>query len=257
VRSSFCAICRIIPILGMSFGLSGQDDTIRQRPVMTSIPFIGCDSDGQVGPIDAPAGITMSMLAMPSDAQKLSYYKAANGIGGLGPRGWYCFGTYGSGGETLYIKPQPIKAATIFSDGPGDAGGPGIEVAYRFGGTSGRFSVAEVIARVFPAYKSFTLDVMKEFDQPNDLFTFGPFPSDRLIYKRDALVEYRTPAESEGLGTYSWLKKGAIPIEGAAILVGDEHDLALLSIRLPINLSGLTTLIIGQFELDASRCPCN
>ena len=199
----------------------------------------------------------MSVLAMPGDTQRLAYYKARNGIGALGPRGWHCFGTYGSGGETLYITAQPITVATIFSAGPADASGPGIEIAYRFGGTSGRFSVAEVIARVFPAYKSFALEVMKEFDQPNKLFTFGPFPNDRLTYKTDALVEYRTPAESEGLGTYSWLKKGAIPIEGAAMLVGDEHDLAIVSVRLPINLSGLTTLIIGQFERDASRCPCN
>lgn len=192
------------------------------------------------------------MLAKTKDAEKLAYYKSGKGVGALGPRGWHCFGTYGSGGDTLYITPQPINRETIFSRGPGDADGPAIAVVYRFGGTSGRFSVAEVIARVFPAHRSFAVAVMKELDESP---TFGPYPNDTLVYKSNELLECQTPARADGLGTYWWLAKSNIPIEGAALLVGDEIDLVLLSVRLPVDLNGLTQTVVNQFERDAARGP--
>ncbi|HEY7387485.1 MAG TPA: hypothetical protein VH640_03180, partial [Bryobacteraceae bacterium] len=165
-----------------------------------------------------------------------------------------CFGTYGSSGDTLYITPRPINRATIFSNGADGAGGPGIAVIYRFSGTSGRFAVAQIVARVFPAHRSFAVNVMREFDQS---FTFGPYPKDTLLYKSNELVEYQTPAKTDGLGTYWWLAPSTIPITGAALLVGDEADLALLSVRLPIDLNDLRGAIISQFEGDATRCPCD
>jgi hypothetical protein len=197
----------------------------------------------------------VAVLATANEAARLAYYKAEKGIGVLAPRGWHCFATYGSGGDQLYVKPQPINSARIFHDGPGFSDGPGIEVAYRFGGTSGRFSVADIIARVFPAYESFAREVAKE---PGTVpFTFGPYPKDELVYRGKALVEYRTPANAEGLGTHSWLKRGSGPIEGAAMIVEGEPDLAFLSVRLPTGLSWLTATLIRQFEQDASGCPCD
>ena len=196
----------------------------------------------------------MPVLAMKNEASNLAYYEAEKGIGVLAPLGWHCFETYGSGGEALYVTPQTIDAGKIFSDGPG-ADGPGIEVGYSFAGTSGRFEVAQIIARVFPAYQSFVGEVMKE---PGiHPFPSGPYPKDELVYRSDALVEYRTPANTEGLGTRSWLTKGSLPIEGAAVLIGDEHDLSLLSVRLPAELHGMTATIVRQFERDASHCPCD
>jgi hypothetical protein len=255
-----CAIFLIMRGFGvllfclMAFGQSpknlapskGADHRITVR-----VPFVGCASDGQTGPIDAPSGETVAVLAMQDEAANLAYYKAENGIGILAPRGWHCFGTYGSGGDQLYVKPQPIDTAGIFHDGPGFADGPGIEVAYRFGGTSGRFSVAEIIARVFPAYLSFAREVAKE--PGTRPFKFGPYPKDELAYRGKALVEYRTPPNTEGLGTQSWLKKGSEPIEGAAMILEGDTDLAILSVRMPTGLSGLTTTLIRQFEQDASR----
>jgi hypothetical protein len=259
MRASFPSYCRIISALCLPLSLFGQSSAIPvgPQPMMVSVPFIGCNSDGQVGPVEAPTATSISVLASSDDARKLAYYKSEQGVGALAPRGWYCFGTYGSGGDTLYITPQPISIANIFEHGPGGSDGPAIQVAYRFGGTSGRFEVAEIIARVFPAYKSFATAVMKEFDRSDDSFTFGPYSRDRLVYKSKALVEYRTPAHTEGLGTHSWLSMNSVPIEGAAMLVGPEHDLVLLSVRLPIDLNGLKTTIIGQFERDAARCPCD
>ncbi len=255
MRLFFRGFCGILAGLCLSISLVGQNKATPAKSV--AVPFRGCNSDGQVGPIDAPTKTTISVLATRDDAQKLAYYKAEKGVGALAPRGWYCFGEYGSGGDTLFISPQPIDTAHVFSSGPGGSDGPAVRVDYSFGGTSGRFEVAEVIARVFPAFKSFATDVMKGFDLPDNSYTFAPYPADKLVYKSNALVEYRTPAQTDGLGTRSGLSKNSVPIEGAAMLVGDEHDLVLLSVRLPVNLRGLTSTIIGQFERDLARCPCN
>lgn len=242
----------------MAFGQSPRNvvaSKASNQRITVRVPFVGCSSDGQVGPLDAPSGATVAVVAMRDEATHLAYYKAEKGIGVLAPRDWHCFGTYGSGGDTLYVKPQPINSAKIFSEGPGNSDGPGIGLGYRFGGTSGRFDVAEIIARVFPAYRLFVREVMKE---PGiSPFTFGPYPKDKLVYKSKALVEYRTPAQAEGLGTDTWLTKSSLPIEGAAMLVGNEHDLALLSVRMPSKLNGLTTTLVRQFERDASHCPCD
>ena len=53
----------------------------------------------------------MPVLAIKGEASKLAYYQAEKGIGVLAPRDWHCFGTYGSGGDTLYVTPQPINSA--------------------------------------------------------------------------------------------------------------------------------------------------
>jgi hypothetical protein len=126
---------------------------------------------------------------------------------------------------------------------------------FRSGDTSGRFEVAEVIARVFPAYKPFVTRMMEEFGQPASSFPFGPFPKDILTYKGKTVVEYTTPAQTEGLGTHFWLRKNGSPIHGAAILIGPAPDLLFLSVRLPPDLGGLTSAIVGQAESDAARLP--
>jgi hypothetical protein len=186
------------------------------------------------------------------EAQKLAYYKSAASAGVLAPRGWFCFGTYGSNGNALFVSPQPIDTAKIFSNGGSGFPGPAIEISHRYGGTSGRFEVAEIIARVFPAYKSFADGVMKEgVGQP---LTFGPYPKDTLTYKSKTVVEYQTPAQADGLGTHSALKKNSGSIDGVAILVGQTPpDMLLLSVRLSPDQSGLTAAIVRQVERDASR----
>ena len=137
----------------------------------------------------------------------------------------------------------------------GEAGftGPAIEISRRFGGTSGRFSVAQIIARLFPAYKDFVANVVREFDIPASSFPSGVYPADRLVYKSSAVVEYETPARMEGLGTHSFLQRNDSPIEGVAILIGQPApDLLFLTLRLPPRLHHLTELIIGQVERDAA-----
>jgi hypothetical protein len=162
----------------------------------------------------------------------------------MAPRGWYCFGAVGSGGSSLLVSPQPIDSFK-------DLEGPAIEIHYADGNTSGRFEVAEIIGRVFPDYKAFVSHVVELFDFTADRFAFGPYPNDTLTYRGNRVVEYATPSETEGLGTHSELTKNGSPILGVAILAGKTPDLLMLSVRLPPELAGLTSAIVGQVEREA------
>jgi hypothetical protein len=66
-----------------------------------SVPFVGCASSGQTEVLEAPKGTSKSVPISVKDAQTLAYYKSADGIGLLAPRGWYCEGVSGSGGYAL------------------------------------------------------------------------------------------------------------------------------------------------------------
>lgn len=112
--------------------------------------------------------------------------------------------------------------------------------------------MARTIARVFPAHKAFVRQVIAEGINPASDFPFGPYPNDKLVYKNKEMVEYETPAHTDGLGTASRLQKNADPIRGAAILVEPETDLLSLSVRLPHEMDDLTPVIIQQAELEAA-----
>jgi hypothetical protein len=219
----------------------------------TRVPFAGRKSDGQMGPEDAPDGKPRLLPIARGAASRLAFYKAAEGPGVLAPRGWNCFGTYGSAGTDLYISPSPIDSENFFSPTWKGFKGPAIELSSEVGDTSGRFGVARVIARVFPAHRAFVLRVIKEGLEPPSEFPFGPYPEDKLNYKSSEIVEYQTPAGADGLGTSSSLQKNADPISGVAILVGGTADLLQLSVRLPHNMSDLTQDIIHQVERDAAQ----
>jgi len=185
----------------------------------------------------------------PKDAQALAYYRSADGIGLLAPRGWYCEGVSGSGGAALFLSPKPID---LDRSRPGWKGfeGPAIEVNHMNNESSGVYEIVEVIARVFPAYRAFAVRVWKDIDLP---FPSGPYPNDILAYKNKTVVEYNTPARKEGLGTrFSWLKKNDTPVAGAAILIGDPPDVLLLSVRLPPDLARLTPVIVRDVERAAA-----
>jgi hypothetical protein len=227
---------------------NGTAPSLGQTPV--SVPFVGCRSDGQAGPNEAPEGKSTPVALSPKEADGLAYYSdsSAPGTGVLAPRGWYCFGTYGSGGASLFVSSQPLDAADIFSQSWSGLRGPAIELNWSNGGGSGMISVAPVVARVFPAYKWIALSYERGFDQK---LTFGRYPSDILSYKSDSVVEFTTPAKANGLGTQFSLKKNSSPIHGVAILDRNTFDLVVLSVRLPSNLTRLASAIVRQLERDA------
>jgi hypothetical protein len=85
--------------------------------------------------------------------------------------------------------------------------------------------------------------------------TYGPYPTDKLIYRSDRVVEYLTPPNSKGLGTANLIKQNDESIEGVAILQGPTPDLLLLRVRLPPEMHAIKSQIIRQVEREASSQP--
>ena len=220
----------------------------RQVVQTVKVPFVGCASDGQVGPRPAPAPESIS-IALPADAaQRLAFYKAAVGIGTLAPRGWHCFSTYGSAGSSLYVTPEPIDHKALLSSNWKGFSGQAIQVSISYGGKSGRFEVAKTIARVFPNHLAFVQNVTAEGIEPANSFPTGPYPTDKLVYRSKEIVEFETPPNTKGLGTDSMLRVNASMIRGVAILFGEETNLAFASLRLPPTHQNLFQPIIDQVE---------
>lgn len=241
-------VCGVSALLGQSKGEMASVEEATAR-----VPFVGCRSDGQGGPLKAPAGKSVAVSIAKNLAEKLAYYKAEDGHGVLAPRGWSCFGTYGSNGETLYVSPNPIRAADLFSDTWKGFTGPVVQLSVESGGTSGRFSVAKMIARVFPNRHEFVQQVIAEGIEPAGDFPSGPYPKDKLTYLGKDLVEFATPAETVGLGTQSRLLKNGDPIRGMAMLVGEEPDLVYLAVRLTAGMDDLVPVIVRQAERDGAK----
>lgn len=226
----------------------------QQRPSGPSqVPFVGCSSDGQVGPLKAPVGSTKTAPVSAGVGARLAYYKAENGFGILGPRGWHCFSTYGSNGSTLYVSPEPIDSAKLFSKDWKGFIGQAIQVSVALGDTSGRFEVARTIARVFPDRKAFVRDVIAEEIEPSGSFSFGPYPKDGLTYRSKNVVEFETPAGTAGLGTNSRLRSNSSPIIGVAILFGDEPNLLKVELRFQRESDDLVSPILAQIEREAAN----
>lgn len=230
-----------------------QSPVMGPRKLSALVPFVGCKSDGQVGPLGAPNGTGKTEPIDEATVRRLAYYQASQGLGVLAPRGWHCFGTYGSAGATLHVSPRPIDATRLLSPNWGGFAGAEVELSVSLGDTSGRFEVAKIIARVFPSRRAYVRKVIAEGIEPANSFPFGSYPKDRLTYKGKNVVEYITPAETDGLGTSSWLLKGPQPISGVAILLGQTPSLLKLSMRLPPELAQLGPVITQQVERDAKQ----
>jgi hypothetical protein len=241
-------LCGCAPAYGQS--------TATRSVTGVSIPFVGCPSFGQVEVLEAPKGTSETVAIGAQDGKALAYYKSADGITVLAPRGWYCQGASGSGGAALFLGPKPVVHSSSGWEG---LGGAAIEVNDISGENSGRYEIAELVARVFPAYRSFARRVW-DFDSA---LPSGPYPKDALVYRGKTVVDYRTPAQTEGLGNFhSWIGKNDLPIAGTAILlmepthhVGDVPHLLLLSVRFSPDLSRLVPTIVRYVEREAVAAP--
>jgi hypothetical protein len=84
----------------------------------------------------------------------------------------------------------------------------------------------------------------------------GPYPRDTLKQKSNTVVEFTTPAQTEGLGNHaSWIGKNDLPITGAAILANNScnscgPDVVIVSVRLPPDLQHLIPAIVGEVERE-------
>jgi hypothetical protein len=193
------------------------------------------------------------MRAIPSVpsavAGRLAYY-ATEHLGVLAPRGWHCIGLYGSGGSTLIVTLGRLDAGDLLQRGT-QLTGPAVELSRYSGGTSGRFEVAKIAARLFPVARPFVQQVIDEGVEPKENFPFGPYPDDSVVRRSASLVEFVTPANHEGIGTVGRLVKNDQPISGVAMLLPqDDMDVIKLSVRLPPEDGELTPTIIASIERD-------
>lgn len=194
------------------------------------VPFVGCPSDGQQGPRPAPrSGATPDVGD--AAAARLAWYADAWGTGVLAPRGWHCLGAIGSNGESITVAPGPLDWTAITSKG--GVAGPAVALSRSSGGTSGRFEVAAIAARMFPAAKAFVARVEAEHmgDRPS---AHAPYPADRITRRGPWQALFTTPAGKTGLGADWTFAPGALPVDGVAILhPDDDMDLDVLRARLP------------------------
>jgi len=227
--------------------------TVSTAAVAGTVPFVGCAQDGQTGPSPAPSGSPKNVLMSAAAAARLAYYSIGAPNGVLAPRGWSCFGLSGSNGATLYLSPAPIQASDVEATSWAAGAGPAIQVSWLAGDTSGRFQVAQVIARVFPSHQAFVQSVTGEGVEPASSFPQGPVATDKITTKSGTAVEYETPAGDQGLGTsVTSLTPSNDPIDGVAVLTGTTPDLAFLAARLSADTRDLTPLIVQQFEADSA-----
>jgi len=219
------------------------------RERMAHVPFVGCPADGQTGPVPAPKSATTPIVPSRA-AAKLAYYVSEGMAGILAPRGWHCIQLYGSSGAFMLVTPERHRAKEFFSDKIIPIHGPAIQRSVSYGGTSGRFQVAEQIARYFPSRMKFARHVI---DLDGDVLKDVPprtkrYKSDWVTRRSVDRVDFITPAGKEGEGTNSRLLPSSFPIEGFRKIIGptSEPDLVGVEVRLPPNLRFLTPLILAD-----------
>lgn len=165
------------------------------------VPFVGCPGIGGAdpGPWPTPHGAPKSLPSQPIvPAVRLAYYRAVTGPGVFAPRGWHCRTWGGSSGSFIIVTPS-APPAVIPREPVKELGVIGIE---SYGGTSGRFEVAEVSARLFPdVMADFIAQVKAEGFPSPDFSQIHPFSDDRYTYLTPRLVKFTTPAHHEGIGS--------------------------------------------------------
>lgn len=209
----------------------------------SALPFVGCPSDGQTGPLDAPASISALPEVAPEAAEKLAYY-ATTSLGVLAPRGWSCFGLNALNGSILLVTPQPLKdpTGTLVT-------GPIVQASRNLGGGAGRIDVAEVAARLFPVAEAFVKATTGDAGGPKVTLPTGPYPKDRLNRRSDTIVEFITPGNEIGQGTAGRIGKAPDPIFGAAVLLPYQNmTLIQVQARLPDDLRSLAPTIVATVE---------
>ena len=214
------------------------------------VAYVGCASDGMLGPIAAPK----PGVGLPAPPAGLAVYASVD-LATLAPVGWSCFSICGSGGSALVVTPEP-HSRDDFIERELAVSGPTVVVIRYSGDTSGRFLAAAIDAQVFQVARRFVQRVKAEgLTAPGDI-PAGPTATDRIRCLGDTLVAYETPAGRDGLGTSERIKADGLPIRGAVVLLPKEQmDVVRLAVRQPTGLDALTPTIIRAFERDHGSPP--
>lgn len=210
---------------------------------MAGVAFVSCSSDGQLGPQEGIRDIGPAHQAPKAIASELAYY-ASSDLAVLAPKGWHCFGLYGSNGATLIVTPEIHGSADLLV-APKPLTGPAVEVSFSWSSTAGRSEVAKVIARLFPSKRKYVDDVIAAGTEPKENFPFGPYPGDTVTHRSSTDVMFVTPAGTDGMGTASRLAKNGDPISGEARL-SPENDATVIDVRLPKAMLQLIPVILAS-----------
>lgn len=206
------------------------------------LPFVGCPSDGQMGPLEAPRRAARPAPPTGAGTAGLTHY-ASNDLAVLAPPGWHCVGLYGSNGSVLVVTPVRHAPDVLLQPGT-TLTGPAIVLVLRHGGTSGRFAVASAIARLFPEHRAFAEAVAAE--DPGFSLPTAAYPADRLSRPAPGEVAFETPPGAVGLGTDGWMAPGPEPVSGLFMLRPErEYELVTLRMRLPAAQASLAPAIVS------------
>lgn len=221
---------------------------------MANVPYVGCASDGQLGPQPPPKPSKPTPRLPVAVASRLAYY-AATDYGVLAPRGWRCFSLYGSSGASVYVTPGAIDGRRLLGNDNFRFRGEAVEFSYMLGGTSGRFEVADISSRLFPIAHAYVNRVAREQKDIGGLplqISGKPFPDDRIIRRTNMVVRLVTPPRKQGFGTNAKLAPNDAPIEGLAALIRAPggFDLIELNIRLPQKDADLVSTIQSIAEAN-------
>ncbi|MEA3016697.1 MAG: hypothetical protein QOI38_1419 [Sphingomonadales bacterium] len=228
-------------LLPLTAALAGSGGAVQAADPPVAVPFVGCASDGQTGPIAAPSSTPVPPISSAGNAAGLALY-ASSDLAVLAPRGWHCFGLYGSNGSSLIVTPEPHGFDDL-AHGEAPLRGPFVSIAMSYGGTSGRFAVAEAIARFFPDHMAFAQEVAAE-GMSSEPLPSGPYPNDRIRRRSATAVEFVTPGGREGSGIAFGIAVAPEPVHGAVVLIpGDEPDVITVRVRLPAGAHAAPTII--------------
>jgi hypothetical protein len=163
------------------FTVSGvQSLVFCQAKTVVRVSLVGCPSYGPTGLMSVPKDADKAVLISAGAAAKLAYYKSEWNPGVLAPRGWKCIGMSGTSGVVLVVFPPEIKADDLLPLARKDIVGPAVQVRQSAKNRFSREWIAKVSTRVFPAFETFTKDLIKEMDLPASDFPFSPYPTDSI-----------------------------------------------------------------------------
>lgn len=203
------------------------------------VPFVGCPSDGQLGPQPPSTGAAQTIHISFKLPGPIAYY---DGI--YAPVGWHCLVLSGSSGTTTIVSAKPIPPG--MPSGSFDA--PVIEVTSFSGETSGRFDVATYDFMLFPDItKDFVKGVEAEGLVPKADIEKPKYPTDKLNYLNKTLVEFVTPAEAKGIGTEGYVKGAQASITGLVHLDDSDDDgpgISILRISMGLKDDGWTNVLL-------------
>jgi hypothetical protein len=153
----------------------------------------------------------------------------------------------------LVVAPARIGSADFFGQHHFSTKGSGVELAYGYGGTSGRWAVAEAIARYFPKHGNFIEQNFKGLEVGR--LPSGPYPHDTFSRRTDTLVRYTTPPLTKGAGTVWVLAPAAQSVQGLTMLVRnpDGPDLLRVNIRLPEADRRLAEIVLENAEREGRQ----